>query len=105
VNEAMNLPSDQRGALVIDVASGSPSDKAGIQSGQSQATINGDQVTIGGDVITAVDGHSVTGMDGVIAYLFNNKRPGDQITLTVLRNGQQKDIQVTLGQRPANPNQ
>ena len=39
-------------------------------------------------------------MDDVIDYLFNNKQPGDKMTLTVLRNGQQKDIQVTLGERP-----
>ncbi len=105
LNEAMNLSPDQRGALVINVASGSPSDKAGVQAGQRQATINGDQVTVGGDVIIAVDGQSVTGMDSVIDYLFTSKQPGDKITLTVLRNGQQKDIAITLGQRPANPSQ
>jgi 2-alkenal reductase len=105
LNEAMNLSPDQRGALVINVTSGSPSDKAGVQAGQRQATINGDQVAVGGDVIIAVDGQSVTGMDSVIDYLFTSKQPGDKITLTVLRNGQQKDIAVTLGQRPANPSQ
>jgi S1-C subfamily serine protease len=105
LNEAMNLSSDQRGALVIQVASGSPSDKAGVQGGQNQATINGDQVNVGGDVIIAADGQPVTGMDGLIDYLFTSKQPGDKITLTVLRDGQQKDIVVTLDQRPANPSQ
>jgi serine protease Do len=105
LNEAMNLSPDQRGALVMNVASASPSDKAGVQAGQRQATINGDQVTVGGDVIVAVDGQPMTGMDSVIDYLFTSKQPGDKITLTVLRDGQQKDIVVTLGQRPANPNQ
>jgi serine protease Do len=103
LNEAMNLASDQRGALVINVASGSPADKAGLQAGRNQATIDGSQTPIGGDVITAVDKQPVTGMDGVIDYLFTSKQPGDKITLTVLRNGQQQDITVTLGQRPANP--
>ena len=55
-------------------------------------------------MIIAVDKQPVTGMDSVIDYLFTSKQPGDKITLTVLRNGQQKDIAVTLGQRPANPN-
>ena len=105
LNEAMNLSPDQRGALVIQVASGSPSDNAGVQGGQNQATINGDQVNVGGDVITAVDGQPVAGMDSVIDYLFTSKQPGDKITLTVLRDGQQKDIVVTLGQRPKNPSQ
>jgi len=103
VKEAMNLPTDQRGALVIDVASGGPADKAGLQGGQRQATINGSQTPIGGDVITAVDKQPVKGMDEVIDYLFTSKQSGDKITLTVLRNGQQQDITVTLGQRPANP--
>ena len=71
LNEAMNLSPDQRGTLVIDVTQGGPSDKAGVQGGQNQATINGNQITTGGDVIIAADGQPVTGMDGVIDYLFN----------------------------------
>ena len=100
LNEAMNLSADQRGVLVQDVTQGGPAEKAGVQVGQNQATVNGRQITTGGDVIIAVDGQPVTGMDDVIDYLFNNKQPGDKMTLTVLRNGQQKDIQVTLGERP-----
>lgn len=104
LKEAMNLATDLRGALVMDVASGGPADKAGLQGSPSQATIDGSQTPIGGDVITAVDKQPVTGMDGVIDYLFTSKQPGDKITLTVLRNGQQQDVTVTLGQRPANTN-
>ena len=100
LNEAMNLSADQRGVLVQDVTQGGPAEKAGVQAGQSQATVNGRQITTGGDVIIAVDGQPLTAMDDVIDYLFNNKQPGDKMTLTVLRNGQQKDIQVTLGERP-----
>jgi S1-C subfamily serine protease len=44
-------------------------------------------------------GRDDTGMDA-IDYLFTSKRPGDKITLTILRDGQQKDIVVTLGERP-----
>jgi len=105
LKEAMNLPTDLRGALVLEVASGGPADKAGLQGSQRQATIYGSQTPVGGDVITAVDKQPVKGMDEVIDYLFTSKQPGDKITLTVLRNGQQQDITVTLGQRPANTNQ
>jgi S1-C subfamily serine protease len=100
LNEAMNLPADQRGVLVQDVTQGGPAEKAGVQAGQNQATVTGRQITTGGDVIIAVDGQPLTAMDDVIDYLFNNKQPGDKMTLTVLRNGQQKDIQLTLGERP-----
>ncbi len=105
LNEIMNLAPDQRGALVINVAAGGPADQAGLQGSQNQATIDGSQTPVGGDVITAVDKQPVTGMDEVIDYLFTSKQPGDKITLTVLRNGRQQDVTVTLGQRPANPNQ
>jgi serine protease Do len=103
LNEAMNLPTNLRGVLVVDVASGGPADQAGLQGGQQQATIFGSPTPIGGDVITAVDNQPVKGMGDVIDYLFTSKQPGDKITLTVLRNGQQQNITVTLGQRPANP--
>lgn len=99
---AMNLSPDQRGVLVAQVVKGGPSDKAGLLGSQKQVEIDGSQVNVGGDVIVAVDGKGVTGMDGVIDYLFTSKRPGDTITLTVLRDGQQKDIVVTLGERPRN---
>jgi len=97
--EAMNLPANQRGALVTDVIRGSPADKAGIQGSQRSVTIDGAQVKVGGDVIIAIDNQPVTGMDSVIDYLLN-KRPGDKVTLTVLRDGKQKEITVTLGERP-----
>ena len=100
VATAMNLSADQRGVLVSQVVKGGPSDKAGVLGSTKQVEIDGSQVNVGGDVIVSVDGNGVTGMDGVIDYLFTSKRPGDKITLTVLRDGQQKDIVVTLAERP-----
>lgn len=100
--EAMGLPADLRGVLVSEVVSGGPSEKAGIQASLRDATIEGIQAKVGGDVIVAVDGQAVASMDAIIDYLLTSKRPGDKITLTVLRDGQQKDIQVALGERPKN---
>ena len=97
---AMNLSPDQRGVLVSEVVKGGPSDKAGLLGSQKQVEIDGDKINVGGDVIVAADGNGVTGMDGVIDYLFTSKRPGDQITLTILRDGQQKEVGVTLDERP-----
>jgi S1-C subfamily serine protease len=99
---AMGLPEDLRGVMVSEVVKGGPSDKAGLLGSTRQATIDGAQVNVGGDVIIAVDGKGVTAMDGIIDYLLTSKRPGDKITLTVLRDGQQQDIAVTLGERPHN---
>jgi serine protease Do len=100
VAQAMNLNSDQTGALVVTVQSGSPADSAGLQGSDQNATIGGQQVPIGGDVIIAIDGHQIGSMDDLGAML-QHYNPGDQVTVTVLRGGQQLDLSVTLGERPA----
>jgi S1-C subfamily serine protease len=96
---ALNLPV-QQGVLVEQVLNGGPADDAGIKGATGQATIGGQTVPIGGDIITKVDGKEVTGMDEVISAV-NGKKPGDELTLTVWRDGQQRDVTVKLGDRPA----
>jgi S1-C subfamily serine protease len=98
---AMNLQASQRGALVETVTAGGPADKAGLKASQSQTTINGQQVGIGGDVITAYNGQTVKTSDDLIALLARSGAVGQTATLTVLRGGQQVQVQVTLGVRPA----
>ena len=82
-----------------DVTKGGPADDAGIQGGDQQVSVEGQPIAAGGDVITAVDGEPVTGMDDLIAAV-NSKQVGDQVQLDVLRDGNQQQITVTLGQRP-----
>jgi putative serine protease PepD len=76
--------SDDTGAQVSRVVSGSPADKAGLQAG---------------DVITAVDGKSISTADDLTA-LVNTYKPGDTAKLTVNRNGSTKTLTITFGQRP-----
>jgi S1-C subfamily serine protease len=95
----LNLPVKE-GALVQSVVPGSPAAKAGIKGGSAQVSINGQQVRAGGDIITAVDGKKVTGMDDVVNDVASHN-PGDQVTLTVERHGSSQDINVTLANRPA----
>jgi S1-C subfamily serine protease len=99
--QAMKLDPTQRGVLVSQVNSGTPAEKAGLHGSNSETTVDGEKVPIGGDVIIAVDGNPVTKMDDVIAYLADNTTVGQKVTLTILRNGKQQDIQVTLEARPA----
>jgi S1-C subfamily serine protease len=99
VAQALNLPV-QQGVLVEQVLNGGPADDAGVKGATGQATIGGQTVPIGGDIITKVDGKQITGMDDVISAV-NEKKPGDEITLTVWRDGQQRDVTVKLGDRPA----
>ncbi|MBK9093535.1 MAG: trypsin-like peptidase domain-containing protein [Anaerolineae bacterium] len=89
-----------RGAYVNEVANGGPSDKAGLRGG-SQAV---DKLTCpemaGGDLITAIDDQPVARFDDLLIYLETYKGPGDTVTLTVLRDGQEQKIAVELGRRP-----
>jgi 2-alkenal reductase len=101
LSAAMNLPSTQRGALVETVTPGGPADKAGIQASNTPVTISGQQVDVGGDVITAYNGQPVKSSDDLITYLANSGVVGQNATLTVLRGGQQIQVQVTIGLRPA----
>jgi S1-C subfamily serine protease len=89
------------GALVEKVASGSPAAKAGLKGGDQTVTVQGHDFTLGGDVITKVDGKAVNTFDDLIAFL-STKNPGDKVTLTVERAGKTRDVTVTLSERPAN---
>jgi S1-C subfamily serine protease len=101
IAKAMNLPSDTRGALVEQVVTGGPAAKAGLQASTTVVTINGVQGTVGGDVITAINGNAITSMSSLITYLELNTQAGQSVSLTIIRNGQTQNVQLTLGTRPS----
>jgi S1-C subfamily serine protease len=86
--------------LVIDVASGSPADQAGLRGGDEVTVLDGVEVNLGGDVITQVDGVSVITMDDLAVYLERNTKPRDTVKLGILRDNQEMSLMVTLGERP-----
>jgi serine protease Do len=98
--EAMGLSRDQRGALVVDVTSDSPADTAGLHGSDRQATIDGQQARVGGDVIVSIEGQPVSSFDDLVAYLVRNTEVGQTIKLTVLRDGDEKMIELKLMARP-----
>jgi S1-C subfamily serine protease len=99
IAHALNLPVTQ-GVLIERVLSGGPADDAGIKGATGQATISGQTFPVGGDIITKVDGKAITGMDEVVSAV-NDHKPGDEITLTIFSDGQQKDVSIKLGDRPS----
>jgi S1-C subfamily serine protease len=99
--KAMNLPVGQRGVLVVTVAEGGPSAKAGLRASQDTTTVDGQQIPIGGDVITAINSHTIAKMDDLIAYLNDETEVGQAVTLSLLRDGKETSLNVTLAARPA----
>jgi len=95
--EALGL-NTYTGAYVSSVTPGGPADLAGIKAGNTPTRIEG--LSAGGDIIIGFDGRTVNTFDDLLAMLTANKSPGDTAVLTVLRDGQQLDITVTLGTRP-----
>jgi S1-C subfamily serine protease len=96
--KAINLPVTE-GVIVQSVVKGGPADKAGVEGGHTSATIDGAEVSLGGDVITEVDGKKVAGMDEIVEIV-NAAKPGESLELTILRDGSTKTATVTLGDRP-----
>lgn len=101
IAKAMNLDQNQKGALIIDVTSGGPAAKAGLLAGTNQTTINGNDVVLGGDIITAVNDHAINSMDDLIAYVFIHTNANDNVTLTILRQGKVMKVPLTVGIFPA----
>jgi S1-C subfamily serine protease len=85
------------GLLIVDMDSGGPADKAGLQAAQI-STRRGRYVFSGGDIIVAINGQPVTTRNDMLVYIDSNFRPGDPITLTVMRNNQRVDVPVMLGE-------
>ena len=86
-----------KGVLVDSIVKDGPADKAGIQGRITDQY--GEKH--GGDIITAVDGRIVNQNEDFISYIAENKEVGDKITLTIYRNGQFLDLEMTLQERPS----
>ncbi|HEU4461932.1 MAG TPA: trypsin-like peptidase domain-containing protein [Solirubrobacterales bacterium] len=96
--KALNLPVTE-GVIVQTVVKDGPADEAGLEAGNTSATIDGEEVQLGGDIITEVDGEKVKSMDELIEIIQESK-PGDELKLTFLRGDQEKTADVTLGTQP-----
>jgi S1-C subfamily serine protease len=88
------------GFLIVDVIESSPADKAGLSGGNEIVTVNGQQIKIGGDVIVGVDDINIRRINELVVYLERNRKPEDTIDLKIIRNNQEKWIQLILGERP-----
>jgi 2-alkenal reductase len=92
----------KQGALVIDVLNGSPAAQADLRAGRTIGEYGGRRLPYDGDIVTAINGQSVRSGDDLVSYLELEASVGDVVTLTVLRDGQERQIEVTLAARPEN---
>jgi S1-C subfamily serine protease len=100
IAEAIGL-GEPRGFLVIDTAPGGPADSAGVQGGNTPMQLGGREIELGGDVILAIDDKAVRKIDDVLGYLQQATEVGETVTLSVWRDGQIIEIDVTVGARPS----
>jgi S1-C subfamily serine protease len=96
--EELNLDVDS-GALVSEVVEGGPADDAGLDGASGRTRFQGAEIETGGDVIVAVDGNELE-HESDLAELISRSRPGEQVTLVVLRDGERRQVDVTLATRP-----
>ena len=95
---ALDLPVE-RGVLLQQVVPGGPADQAALRGSDQLLESEGSMLTSGGDVVLALDGVQVRDMDDLIVLLAE-KGVGQTVTITILRDGQEQSVDVTLGERP-----
>lgn len=93
-----NDMADPRGLLVVQTVRGGPAD--GVLQPSAIEFINGMRVPVGGDVILAVEGNRMESFEDLASYLALQTRPGDTIQLTILRDGTEQTVELTLASRP-----
>ncbi len=94
-----------RGALIQSVVDGAPADKAGLHGGTNDELFNGIPISLGGDLIVSFAGKRVQRAADIARIVTERFRPGDTVSVTVLRRGKGKreTVRVRLIERPLNP--
>ncbi len=94
---------EAKGALVENVLPDSPALKAGLRGGDRQIQVQGRPVRVGGDVIIRIEDYDVRTFEDLLSYLGERGEVGQQVTLTIIRDGKTQTLPVTLGRRPLTP--
>jgi S1-C subfamily serine protease len=104
IAEAMN-GNVTYGWLIAQITADGPAATAGLRGGTEQVTIIGESVTIGGDIIIAINATyweaRIRGIDDLSTFLEEHTLPDQTIYVTIERNGQTMILPVILGTRPS----
>jgi 2-alkenal reductase len=98
---AMNLDPNQHGVLVIEIVDGGPAAKTDLRGSNGETTIDGFPMPIGGDVIVGIDDLVVEQFDDLLSYIIQETEVGQTVSLTVLRDGAEVQVEITLEARPS----
>lgn len=98
IAKEIGLPEQTRGILITGLAEGGPAEEAGLRAGTTETEFQGRPIIVGGDVIVKVDGVSIKGSGDLRIYLERYKKPGENVVLSVIRDGEEISITLTLGE-------
>ncbi len=88
------------GAMIQTVLGDSPAQAAGLRAGNEEREFDGIAITLGGDLIVGIDGEPVENAEQVVRMV-STRLPGEKVVFTVVRDGGPVDVEVELGERPA----
>ncbi len=92
--EEMGLPADY-GVLIVQVQPGGAAERAGLKAGNQRAYVGNTPIMIGGDLIVAIDGETVSDQQD-LSNMMNKHHAGDSVTVTVFRGKKKMDVKVVL---------
>jgi S1-C subfamily serine protease len=96
--ERLNLDV-RNGAFVQEIEKDSPAENAGLRAGDHELAFQAQRITVGGDVIVAVDGRPLSRTED-LADRISSLNTGDDVSLDVVRDGKHRTVHVRLGRRP-----
>ncbi len=99
IADAIGLEKPQ-GIIVMNVTEGSPADLTGLRGVTETVIVDGQEVPVGGDVIIEINGVHVITLDDLVIYMERNTRPGNSVIIRIIRDRQDLDLTVVLGERP-----
>ncbi len=99
IQKQLNLPVD-KGILIFTIEKRGPADKAGLRGGSREVRVEGMPVLAGGDILIAIENSPVKKFDDLINYLARETEVGDVVSLLIIRDGQERRVEVRLEGRP-----
>ena len=90
------------GYLVEVVYEGSPAERAGVRGGHTSVVLQGEEYLLGGDILTAIQGAPLKTHQEYVAKV-RTLKPGQRVRLTDVRDGQSRELTLTVAERPRLP--